>query len=331
MKRTIGALLVAATVQLAVLPAAAHDVRAGYLELVQRGPESFDVLWKQPLRGGRRLRIGPVFPDSCRIMGAGRQEVLDNTLLLFTKVECSGGLAGEVLAVSGLAATSADVVVRIEHAGGIIETHILRPAAPSVEIAGSAGLWGRAAGYLRLGFEHILFGWDHLLFVFALMLLVRDRWLLVKTITAFTVGHSLSLALATLGPVSVPAAPLEAAIALSIVFLAGEVVHAARGREFLAARQPWLVSGAFGLLHGLGFASALAQIGLPDVEIPLALLLFNIGVEIGQLAFVGVVLALLALLRKLEAPWPRWAEPLPAYAVGSTASFWFIGRFLTLL
>jgi HupE / UreJ protein len=192
--------------------------------------------------------------------------------------------------------------------------------------AGSGSLTDVARRYVGLGIEHILLGIDHLLFVLGLMLLVRGPWMLAKTITAFTLAHSITLALATLGFVNAPARPVDAAIALSIVFLAAEILHARQGRPGLTSRKPWVVAFVFGLLHGVGFAGALTQLGLPPGEIPLALLFFNVGVEIGQLMFVAVVLALGWALRQLQVRWPRWAEPLPAYAIGTIAAFWFIER-----
>ena len=207
---------------------------------------------------------------------------------------------------------------------------------PLAELQAGSGSWLEGAKrYISLGIEHILLGIDHLLFVLALLLIVRSPWMLIKTITAFTVAHSITLALATLGLLSVPPRPVEAAIALSIVFLCIEIVHAHQGRVGLTYRSPWLVAFAFGLLHGLGFAGALAEIGLPQSEIPLALLFFNIGVEIGQLLFVGVVLAIgLALAWWLR---PRllhsrsWVRGIPAYAIGTAATYWFIQRVLVMV
>ena len=192
--------------------------------------------------------------------------------------------------------------------------------------AGSGSLRNTALRYLGLGIEHILLGVDHLLFVLGLLLLVRGSWTLIKTITAFTLAHSITLALATLGVVEVPSPPVDAAIALSIVFLGAEILRARQGRPGLAARAPWVVAFAFGLLHGLGFAGALSQLGLPPGEVPQALLFFNVGVEIGQLMFVPTFLALVWALRALQVSWPRWSEPLPAYAIGTVAAFWFIER-----
>jgi hypothetical protein len=199
--------------------------------------------------------------------------------------------------------------------------------------AGSGSIADAARRYLDLGIQHILLGLDHLLFVAGLLLLVRGPWMLVKTITAFTLAHSITLALATLGFVTVPSRPVDAAIALSIMFLAAEILRARQGRPGLAARRPWVVAFAFGLLHGLGFAGALTALGLAPGEIPVALLFFNIGVEIGQLMFVGACLTLAWALRQLRMSWPRWAAPLPAYAIGTIAAFWFIERasaFLTI-
>jgi hypothetical protein len=192
--------------------------------------------------------------------------------------------------------------------------------------AGSGSLADAARRYLVLGIDHILSGIDHLLFVLGLLLIVRGPWMLVKTVTAFTAAHSLTLALATLGVIDVPPRPVEAAIALSIVFLAAEILHARQGRPGLTHRFPWLIAFAFGLLHGLGFASALGEVGLPAAEIPLALLFFNVGVEIGQLMFVALCLSFVWALRRLGAVWPKWLEPVPAYAIGTLAAFWFIER-----
>ena len=222
------------------------------------------------------------------------------------------------------------MLVRVQLADGRAQTELLKPSRPSFAVSGSAPSGG-AATYFTLGVEHILLGVDHLLFVLGLMLLVAGRWLLFKTITAFTLGHSASLALATLGVVSVPGPPLNAAIALSIVFLAAEIVRQRRGERHLTARHPWIVAGAFGLLHGLGFATALTALGLPASAVPLALLFFNLGVEAGQVLFIALVLAMLASWRVLDVRWPTWATPVPVYAMGIVAAVWFVGRLATLM
>jgi hydrogenase/urease accessory protein HupE len=226
------------------------------------------------------------------------------------------GLDGWEVTVHGLQTTMTDVLVRVALADGRVVSRLLRPDAPSF-VFGNETAGPAAAGYFVLGVEHILFGIDHLLFVLALVLIVRGVGLLVKTITAFTIAHSITLALATLGFVKVPSAPVEAIIALSIVFVAAEIVRARRGQRGLTERAPWLVAGIFGLLHGFGF-------------IPLALLLFNVGVEAGQLAFVAVVLALLAILRRIQWPALEWARLAPPYAIGTVAMFWVIQRLTTL-
>src|SRR5271169_2728516 len=186
--------------------------------------------------------------------------------------------------------------------------------------------WAVAGVYLKLGVEHILFGADHMLFVLGLLLIVKDRWMLLKTITAFTVAHSITLAIATLGYAEAPVLPLNAAIALSILFLGPEIVRSWRGKTSFTIRHPWVVAFAFGLLHGFGFASALTSAGLPKPELPIALLSFNVGVEIGQLSFVALILLLELSFRILEVRWPRWAQALPGYTVGSLGSFWTVQR-----
>ena len=191
--------------------------------------------------------------------------------------------------------------------------------------------WSVAGVYFKLGVEHILFGIDHLLFVLGLLLIVKDRWMLLKTITAFTVAHSLTLGVATLGYANVPEVPLNAAIALSILFLGPEIVRSWRGQTSFTIRNPWVVAFAFGLLHGFGFASALTSAGLPRTDLPLALLSFNVGVEIGQLSIVGLVLSLERSFRILEIRWPHWAEALPGYTVGTLGACWTIQRVAILL
>jgi hydrogenase/urease accessory protein HupE len=219
-----------------------------------------------------------------------------------------------------------DALVRIEFADGATWVGRLTPRAPQVTIPERRSGGSVAAAYLGLGVEHILLGIDHLLFVLALLLVTRGARRLVSTVTAFTVAHSITLALATLGVVRVPQAPVEAVIALSIVFVAAEIVRARRGVEGLTARAPWLVAFTFGLLHGFGFAGALSEIGLPQGQIPLALLLFNVGVEAGQLLFVAAVLAPLAVARRVRIELPRRLELVPPYAIGSLATFWVIQR-----
>jgi hypothetical protein len=200
-----------------------------------------------------------------------------------------------------------------------------------VEIAASQSRWEVMGTYVVEGIRHILFGADHLLFVLGLLLIVRSGWMLVKTITAFTVAHSITLAIATLGYASAPALPLNAAIALSILFLGPEIVRVWRGETSFTIRHPWVVAFAFGLLHGFGFASAMTSAGLPRQELPLALLSFNVGVELGQLGFVALILAIERSFRVLEVRWPRWVQALPGYTIGTLGAFWTIQRVALLI
>jgi hydrogenase/urease accessory protein HupE len=310
-------------------PAAAHDVgvaRASleeqadgrYLlevELGEAPPEAF-AFPRLPDRCAAEPTAGAPRPDAARLRYAFRcgEQPLSASDFLRLPWQRQGVL---VTAQWRDGATARRLFTR---SGAEIEV-------PLAALRASSGTLADAARrYLALGVEHILLGIDHLLFVLGLLLIVRGPRMLIKTVTAFTVAHSLTLALATLGVVTVPPRPVEAAIALSILFLAVEILHARQGRIGLTYRLPWLVAFAFGLLHGLGFAGALAEIGLPAGEIPLALLFFNLGVEIGQLLFVAAVLSVRFALRRLEVAWPAWAEPLPAYAIGTIACFWFMER-----
>jgi len=306
--------------------AQAHEARPGYLELRETAAGRYDMLWKGPARGELRLKLDPVFPESCTLTGAGTREMTGSALLWRTSLVCEDGLVGKSVVIAGLEATLTDVLVRVHHANGTEETHLLSPASPSVTLGGESGSDAGIGAYVYLGIEHILLGVDHLLFVLGLLLIVRDRWMLVKTITSFTVAHSITLAIATLGFASAPVAPLNAAIALSILFLGPEIVRSWRGETSLTLRHPWLVAFVFGLLHGFGFASGLSIMGLPQPEIPAALLLFNVGVEIGQLFFVVLVLLLERSFRALEIEWSRFVEALPGYAVGTMGAFWTIQR-----
>jgi hydrogenase/urease accessory protein HupE len=306
--------------------AAAHEVRPGFLELTEVSPDHYRLLWKQPALGDMRLMIQPAFPPSCTLESVGDQEMLPGALLWRTTLVCEGGLSGKTIA--GLEVTQTDVLVRVHHADGATETHLVGPASPAAVIGGeSQGV----SAYVTLGIQHIILGIDHLLFVMGLLLIVQDRWMLLKTITSFTLAHSITLAIATLGYASAPTPPLNAAIALSILFLGPEIVRCWRGETSFTIRHPWVVAFAFGLLHGFGFASGLMSMGLPRAEIPLALLCFNVGVEIGQLCFVLLVLAMERSFQVLEVRWPRWVEMAPGYAVGTLGAFWTIQRAAILL
>ena len=275
------------------------------------------------------------------------------------------GLPASAIEIAGLQFTITDVLVRVQLLDGRTVQTIVRPSQPWVEIAASQSWWEVMGAYIVEGIRHILFGADHLLFVLGLLLIVKDRWMLVKTVTAFTVAHSITLAIATFGYAEAPALPLNAAIALSILFLGPEIVKQQKARYeirdagygigeqesrisnlvsrtshpvscdshpgSLTIRFPWVVAFAFGLLHGFGFASALTGAGLPRGDLPLALLSFNIGVEVGQLGFVALILALERSFRVLEIRWPSWVQALPGYTVGSLGAFWTVQRVAVLL
>jgi hydrogenase/urease accessory protein HupE len=324
-------LLVAVCILIGTPAAFAHEVRPGFLELRETGPETYSFLWKKPSGGEIEIQIAPVIPEGCRLTTAGQQQLTPGALVVHGTLACPGGLSGRTIAIAGLDGTITDVLVRLHHSDGRLESHLLRPDEPSVTLGGVTSLAERSLSYVRLGVQHILLGVDHLLFVLGLMLIVKDRWMLVKTITAFTVAHSITLAIATLGYASAPLPPLNAAIALSILFLGPEIVRTWRGETSFTIRHPWVVAFAFGLLHGFGFASGLTAMGLPKAEIPLALLLFNVGVELGQVGFVLLIIQLERSFGVLRVQWPRLVERMPGYAVGTLGAYWTIQRTLILI
>ncbi len=306
--------------------AGAHELQPGFLQIAEQAPGRYDVLWRQP----PPLRLTPVFPATCSQTGEARGALDAGAWTVRASIQCDPPLAGQALVIEGLEGLPTDVLVRVQHAGGAVETHLLKPERPSITLGSAAAPQRSALAYLVLGIEHIALGVDHLLFVLGLLLIVRSRWMLVKTITAFTVSHSIALAAATFSVISVPAAPLNAAIALSILFLGPEIVRTWRGQTSFTLRHPWAAAFLFGLLHGFGFASGLTGLGLPRAEIPLALLLFNIGVEIGQLAFIAAALALVHAWKVLEIRWPLPALRFPGYVVGTAGAFWTITTVLLL-
>lgn len=315
-----------------VAGAFAHEIRPAYLELRQTGPETYGVLWKMPGQGdNRRLGLYVELPAGCTNVTEPRVSFVNNAFTERWAVKRTGGLTGGTIRIAGLSATMTDVLVRLERLDGSTQVTRLTPAEPSFVVEATPDRWRVAGTYLRLGTDHILMGVDHLLFVLGLLLIVGNRWMLVKTITAFTIAHSLTLAIATLGYASAPLPPLNAAIALSILFLGPEIVRIWRGETSLTIRYPWVVAFAFGLLHGFGFASGLKATGLPQTDIAWALLLFNAGVEIGQLFFVFLILAMARSYRQLEIRWPRWALALPGYTVGTLGAYWTIQRTAILL
>ncbi|HEX6043069.1 MAG TPA: HupE/UreJ family protein [Pyrinomonadaceae bacterium] len=312
--------------------AIAHEVRPAYLELRQTGPETYDVFWKVPGRGeDLRLGLYVELPRACTNVTEPRGSMIHNAFSERWTVKCAGGLIGGTIHIVGLNSTTTDVLVRLERLDGTTQVSRITPSAPSLEVKAAAGVLEVARTYITIGVEHILTGIDHLLFVLALLIITRGGWKLVKTVSAFTLSHSITLSAATLGFVHVPQRPVEAVIALSIVFVAVEVVRLHRGLETFTARAPWLVALTFGLMHGLGFAGGLSEAGLPQGHIPTALLFFSVGVESGHFLFIGAVLSLIALIRLIHISFPRWAELVPPYAIGSVAMFWLIQRTLSFL
>jgi hydrogenase/urease accessory protein HupE len=310
-------------------PAIGHEARPAYLEIEQTAPDRYDLLWRTPVLSGMRLPVALRLPDGVRDVTAPSSRELSDSLVERRVIDDgAGALAGGRIEFAGLQATITDVLVRVQLLDGTHSTTLVRSSQPWVRIAVAGGPFAVAGAYLVHGVEHILFGFDHLLFVLALILIVPNRRVLLWTITAFTVAHSMTLALATLGVVRVPGPPVEASIALSILLLASEIVHVQNGRPSLTAQWPWLVAFSFGLLHGFGFAGALQSLGLPRGDIPLALFSFNVGVEVGQLVFIASVAAVLGLARRIRLP--GWVHRHPmraaAYAVGCLAAFWMFER-----
>ncbi len=290
-------------------PAEAHELRPGYLQLRESGKESYDVLWKVPGRGENlRLSLYVQFPESCSHLSQPRGKFADNAFVENWSMRCAGGLAGHRIHIIGLAATMTDVLARLERLDGSAQVVRLMPSEPSFVVEAAPSGVQVALTYLKLGVEHILTGIDHLLFVLALIIITPGGWRLVKTVSAFTVSHSITLTAAALGFVNIPQRPVEVIIALSIVFVAVEIVKQKvrfgvrdAGCELrdasLTVRKPWIVAFTFGLLHGLGFAGGLSEVGLPAGHIPTALLFFSAGVETGHLLFVAAVLGLLLVAR----------------------------------
>lgn len=325
-------LVVAPLLLLAALPGSAHELRPSLLEVREIQTGSYDVLWKRPALGTRTLALTLRWPAACHEPMRGQAELLPGATLERRLLACGPeGLLGQRIAIDGLSSTLTDTLVRVELLDGTTQLSLVKPAQPWVDVEGPRPAAETAAAYFVLGVEHILLGLDHLLFVLGLTLIVRGPVMLVKTVTAFTVAHSITLGLATLGYVALPPAPVEAVIALSIVFVAVELIRQGRREPGLTERAPWLVAFAFGLLHGFGFAGALSEIGLPRTDIPLALLSFNAGVEAGQLLFVAAVLGVIAARNGVVRAPPVWLGRAAAYAIGPLAAFWVIERMADLV
>ncbi len=305
----------------------AHRLQPAYLEINEQIAGKFNILWKRPIVGSRPMNIYPQLPSSCTNLTNPVVLPLAGGTVERWMIDCgSSGIIDQAIGIDGLSSTQTDTLLRIQLIDGSMHTTVMRPDSPSFIIPPKPSKTKVAGSYLVLGIEHILGGFDHLLFVLGLLLIVRSTMLLIKTITSFTLAHSVTLAMATLGFVNVPQAPVEAVIALSIIFLATELSKQQKGVTGLTTKAPWLVALCFGLLHGFGFAGALTEVGLPPTDIPLALLFFNVGVEAGQLIFVVGALVVTWFIKKMKFRWPVWAEHVPAYSIGSLAAFWFIQR-----
>ena len=329
MKRTLWALLFLGCSAMV----AADEVRPAYLQLtdVHSAEEKplYEVLWKQPVVENRRLPIEPVFEPNCELQPLGPPSITANALVQRWQAPCDLGKA--VVSIKGLSTSLTDVMLRVVDVKGDFNNFILRPADPSIDLSTDTM---QSVSYLIIGVEHLVFGLDHVLFVIGLVLFIRAPWMLLKTITAFTLAHSITLALSIFEIVRLPQAPVEAVIALSIVFLARELAQDEQQRSVLTRGQPWLMAFVFGLLHGLGFAGALSDIGLPEDAIGMSLLLFNVGIELGQLIIIALFL-LIARMWHLLTKRLNYTEAHlytgTAFAMGILASYWTIDRTLLLL
>ncbi len=307
-------------------PAAADELRPGYLELTQKSAHDWTLVWKSPMRGGVTPNTRPLLPDGCRENGNARRERMPAALITTVQVRCADDVSGKRIGLDAFAAAQTDVLVRVAPLNRPVQVLRLTAAQPTAEIRARPDRWQVARTYFVTGVEHILFGYDHLLFVVSLVLLLSGFWTIVRAVTAFTVAHSLTLIGTTLGLLGLPQRPVESVIALSIMFLAVEIVKKQPGQPRLSERVPWVVAFGFGLLHGFGFAGALNEIGLPESDVPTALLTFNLGVEAGQIVIVAITAALFWLLGRASQPLLargiRWA----AYGIGTVSAFWFIER-----
>lgn len=314
------------------LSAQADEYRPAYLEFKQISDDEFRMLWKVPAKGqSKRLSLYVSFPGDVIQKSEPIGAFIGGAYIERSTISRQGGLAGVEVAIEGLQRVSTDVLVRIQRLDGTSETARLNASSTSFFVKGAPQFWGVVNTYLVFGVEHILNGFDHLLFVTCLIFIAGSWRRILITITGFTLAHSITLTLAGLELVQLPLPPIEATIALSIIFLAREIVL--NRRDTLTWRYPVAVSVTFGLLHGFGFASALSEIGLPQTEIPTALLAFNVGVEIGQILFVATMLVVFWLIAKGlkvmqsgSADWLQKIEGPMAYGIGSIAMFWTVER-----
>lgn len=337
MTASIGAALMLAGAILWPAAADAHEVRPAYLQVTETSAGDFAVLWKQPILPDtdpglvRRLPITPRFPAHCGERDRALPDLTASALIERWTLACGErGLLEATIAIDGLPRTLTDVLLRVRLLDGTSVDHLLRSEAPAMVLSPDAGGGAAVPAYLLLGVEHLLFGFDHILFVVGLLFFVRRPLQLVQVVTAFTAAHSITLALSSLGVLTLSQRPVEAVIALSILFLAVELARGADPGQSVMGRSPWAIAFGFGLLHGFGFAGALADIGLPESDRALALLLFNVGVELGQLAVVGVLLGLLHVVKTARIPAPAFAVRLPVGVMGTVSAYWFVERVLSM-
>ena len=305
----------------------ADEIRPAYLEITETSDYSYSILLKVPAKGDKRLSMAVKEIKNCVEIGSHITAFVNASYIDRYTIKCTENIKGKVIDIEGLKHTKIDLLLRLEFLDKTSHSVLLNPLNTSYLIQKEASSFQIVQTYTWLGITHILLGFDHLLFVFALLLIVKSMRRLLWTITAFTLAHSITMAGATLGFVHIPQAPVEAMIALSILFLAMEIVHEKQGKIGLTSRYPWLIAFIFGLLHGFGFAGALAEIGLPQQAISLALICFNIGVELGQLMFVATVVLLgLGIQRFGNILIMQKAEILMVYAIGTLSAFWVFER-----
>lgn len=325
------AILSALAVAFLAPTATAHEMGMAYLRLTETESGAFEVVFKEPARGRTRLGLDLNWPADTIIEAGPQGQFVADYHLESWRVSMPEGFAGSTLHIGGLDTTLSETLVRLEWKDGRTLTEVLTAVNADFSFPESPAWHTNLVTYLNLGVRHILLGVDHLLFVLGLLLIVPSRSMLLKTITAFTVAHSITLAIATLGIMQVPLGPLNAAIALSILFLGPEIVRRWRGGTSFTLRHPWAAAFLFGLLHGFGFASGLMDLGLARLDLATALLMFNVGVEVGQVGFVILVFALLKSCTVLAIHFPQWLARAPGYAVGSLGAFWTIQRVVMLL
>jgi hydrogenase/urease accessory protein HupE len=328
--RQVTRLLLLVLALLAPAAANAHEVRPALLQLTEGPAGTWTAFWKQPAVGDMALSLTPHLSSGWLETAPADQYAAPGYLVKVWTLRATAPLDGQTVTIQGLEGSITDALVEIEQADGRRASAVLTPQSPSLTLHLSGPAVLAMPAYLKLGIEHILTGVDHLLFVLGLLLLVGLNWRIVKTVTGFTVAHSITLTAAALGWIHVDAAVVEVLVALSIVFVAAELIPRRGGKETLTRRFPWVVAFVFGLLHGLAFAGGLAAVGLPHGAVAGALLLFNLGVEIGQLIFLAAAAGVILALRRVRASWPRregaWVRSTAPYAIGVLSTFWFFER-----